>query len=239
MTQNLSAVILGTRSGPRLTTPIPMLPFGESTVLTRTLASYLEAGFAQVIVVLGSQAEEIRASLSPLGDRVRVVETAGGDDRFAEMVRVGVEALSGGSQGIVLGLGDQPLLSSEILTSLSARFAESQAKVLVPTWHGHVGHPIWLRGTLAGELTRLGPDAESWEILQAHAKDLLDVEVPFTAVVRRIEDRADYYDLLRMAGLPVPESPAPEVAMEAAYSGNGGQPDPGRVASFGGDPDED
>lgn len=239
MTRNLSAVILGTPSGPRLKTPIALLPFGESTVLNRTLSSYLDAGFAEVVLVLGTKAAEIREALGDLAGRVRVVES-GGDDRFAPMLRAGLEGLSAGSRGVAVGLGDQPLLNPEILQHLAERFEAAEAKILVPVWHGSLGLPMLFRSTLAGELRGLDPDAGSWDILRAHGRDVVDLEVPYTAVVRRIEDRADYHELLRVAGLPIPEPPAAEVAVEAVHSGNGGHPaEPGEVASFGGDADED
>jgi molybdenum cofactor cytidylyltransferase len=235
MTKNLSAVILGTRSGPRLKTPIALLPFGETTVLNRTLASYVEAGFAEVVLVLGTKAAEIRESLGGLAQKVRVVETAG-DDRFAPMLRAGLEGASGGNRGVAVGLGDQPLLTPEILTLLAERFESAKAKILVPVWHGSLGLPMIFHSALTGELRSLEPDAGSWDVLRAHGRDVLDADVPYAAVVRRIEDRADYHEMLRVAGLPVPEPPPAEVAVEAMHSGNGGQPEgPGTVATFGGD----
>jgi len=234
MSKNLSALILGTRSGPRLKTAIPMLPFGETTVLNRTLSAYLEAGFSEVIVVLGSRAAEIRESLGPLQARVRVVETHAGEDHFAELVRTGLRALSGQIGGLAIGYGDQPLLTREILVELGEAFRARDVRILVPTWQGHVGHPMYFGASFLGVLRELPPNAAVWELLKAHSAEVVDLEVGYTAVVRGIEDRADYHELLRMAGLPVPEPPLKEVAAEATVAGNGGYPGASGVASGGG-----
>ncbi len=225
MIKNLSAVILGTRSGPRLKTPIPLLPFGDATVLSRTLQAYLDAGFAEVILVVGPGGYEFRSSLGPLAGRIQLVEAGESEDRFAALVRAGMERVSTASKGSALGLADQPLLTPEVLGQLAAHFVESKTRILAPGWQGHLGHPVFFDAALHGELRQLKPETEMWDIIKGHAKEILVHEVGATAVVRRIEDRTEYHEHLRLAGLPVPEPTPADPPIPAAAAGNGGSPD--------------
>lgn len=222
MMKNLSAIIVAARSGRRLRTPIPMLPFGDTTVLGRTLRAYLDAQCSEVIVVLGYRGEEIRASLGDLASKVVTVQAPSGDEPYADLLRLGVERLPSTAKAFLIGRGDQPLLGKEIIEDLSKAFAATKGKILVPTWQGSIGHPTFFDLSFAADFRRLAAPAETWDVIRAHADQVEDREVQYTAVVQGIEDRDDYFDALRCAGLPVPEpAPRPEPAENPATGGVG------------------
>ncbi len=233
MIKNLSAIIVAARSGRRLRTPIPMLPFGDTTVLGRTLRAYLDARFSEIIVVLGHRGDEIRASLGDLAGKLVTVQAPAGDEPYADLLRLGVERLSGTAKAFAIGRGDQPLLGKEILEELGTAYAATKGKILVPTWQGSVGQPVFFDVSFASDFRRLAAPAEIWDVIKAHAEQVEDREVQYTAVVQGIEDRDDYFDALRCAGLPVPEpAPRPE-STEIAGIGASGEDSLG-TASFGG-----
>jgi molybdenum cofactor cytidylyltransferase len=220
MMKNLSAIIVAARSGRRLRTPIPMLPFGDTTVLGRTLRAYIDAKFSEIIVVLGYRGEEIRASLGDLAGKLVTVQAPAGDEPYADLLRLGVERLSGTAKAFAIGRGDQPLLGKEILDELGTAYAATKGKILVPTWQGSIGQPVFFDVSFAGDFRRLAAPAETWDVIRAHAEQVEDREVQYTAVTQGIEDRDDYFDALRCAGLPVPEParrPEPtEIAVTSA-----------------------
>lgn len=233
MMKNLSAVIVAARSGRRLRTPIPMLPFGDTTVLGRTLRAYLDARFTEIVVVLGHRGEEIRASLGDLAAKVVTVQAPGGDEPYADLLRLGVERLSSSTKAFAIGRGDQPLLGKEVLEELGMAFVAAKGKILVPTWQGTLGHPVFFDISFAGDFRRLAAPAETWDIVKTHTEQVEDREVQYTAVIQGIEDRDDYVEALRGAGLPVPE-PTPREE-PAGIPGNGA-PGEGQLGtvSFGG-----
>lgn len=234
MMKNLSAIIVAARSGRRLRTPIPMLPFGDTTVLGRTLRAYLTGQFSEIIVVLGHRGEEIRASLGDLATKALIVQAPGGDEPYADLLRLGVERLSGTAKAFAVGRGDQPLLGKEVIEELITAFAATKGKILVPTWQGTVGQPVFFDVSYAADFRRLAAPAETWDILQAHGAEVTDREVQYAAVAQGIEDRDDYFDALRCAGLPVPEpAPRPE-SIDSAGPNTGGLDSVGTY-SFGDD----
>ena len=105
MMKNLSAVIVGSHSARQLKTPVPLLPFGDTTVIGRTVAAYLEAGFDEIIVSLGQRDGNVREALTPLGGKVQVlvaprVEAGEGEHGIGYLIRQGVEQLSTGSKAL-------------------------------------------------------------------------------------------------------------------------------------------
>jgi molybdenum cofactor cytidylyltransferase len=233
MMKNLSAIIVAARSGRRLRTPIPMLPFGDTTVLGRTLRAYVDAKFSEIIVVLGYRGEEIRASLGDLAGKIVPVQAPAGDEPYADLLRLGVERLSGTAKAFAIGRGDQPLLGKEIIEELGTAYAATKGKILVPTWQGAVGHPVFFDVSFAADFRRLAAPAEIWDVIKAHAKQVEDREVQYIAVTQGIEDRDDYFDALRCARLPVPE-PAPRPEPTEIAGGSAGGEDPLGTFSFGG-----
>jgi molybdenum cofactor cytidylyltransferase len=211
MIKNLTAVIVGSRSGRHLKTPVPLLPFGPMTVLQRTLTTYLEAGFGEVILVQGHRSGEVLASLGSLTDKVQMVAGSLPDEEYATLLRRGIEHLSPNTRGFAIGLGDQPLLEVSLVKELAERFASTNAKILVPVCQGLLGHPVFFDQSYIAEFKKLPSHGETWDVIKAHAQDVNDYRVYQTAVTRHIEDVDDYHSMLRMAGLPAPEPGAFEI----------------------------
>jgi NDP-sugar pyrophosphorylase family protein len=53
--------------------PKQILPFGETTVLKRTIDAYIQAGFRTILLVLGYKADAIVADLGGLPEGVRII----------------------------------------------------------------------------------------------------------------------------------------------------------------------
>jgi molybdenum cofactor cytidylyltransferase len=210
MSKNLSAVVVASRTHRHLKNPVSLLPFGDSTVLGRTLHAYLGGGFSEVLVVISYRAAEVEASLQPLAGRIRVVASPHPDEDFAGLVRRGLEQVSSSSKGIALGLGNQPLLEEELVRDLAAAFVTRKARLMVPVWQGLLGYPIFFDPALAGDFRNLGARGETWDVIKRHAADVTDHQVQYTSVVRYVEDMEDYQELLGLAGLPVPSSAVQE-----------------------------
>jgi molybdenum cofactor cytidylyltransferase len=216
MSKNLSAVVLASRTHRHLKTPVPLLPFGESTVLARTLTAYLGAGFDEVLVVLGYKATEMEASLHSLAGKVRVVASPHPDEDFAGLVRRGMEQLPSSCKAFALGIGNQPLLEPALVKELATVMAAKKAKILVPVWQGQIGYPAFFDISLAQEFKALPAHGETWDVIKKHGGEVLDYEVHHTSVVRYVEDMEDYQALLTLAGLPVPMNADQEFGTEVS-----------------------
>jgi len=206
-TTSITAILVGGRETRHLRVPKQTLPFGDTTVLGRTLRAYLEVGVDDIILVLGYKGESVRSSLGTLPPKVRIVKNPLFDEGMVTFLRTGVRELNASATGFCVGLGDQPLLTPALVEEFLKAFVDSKKRILVPAHQGNLGLPIFLAADLAGEVQDLPAGGELWDILKRHREEVFDYPTGYSAVVRSISDLDDYHTMLRMAGLDIPDLP--------------------------------
>ena len=231
MMKNLSAVILAGRENRHLKMLKSTLPFGDSTVLNRTLQAYLDAGISELVLVLGHRAAEIRESLGNLEGKVKIVMASEPEGDTGLLLREGVAAVSSSSKAFALGAGDQPLLAPELLNELSAVFEAGKTKILAPVVQGAIGQPVFFDISLVKDFQKLGDHNDAWEVLKANSEEVFDLHRYETTLIRGIDDLEDFFAMLDLAKLPHPElihesgepaRPEPVGAMASGGSSGGG-----------------
>ncbi len=212
-TASITVILVGGRETRHLRVPKQILPFGETTVLGRTIEAYRGAGFATILVVLGYKADAITAELGELPPGVRIVRNPLYDEGMSSFLRAGLRELPSSASAFCVGLEDQPLLSSELLTEFAGAFAEGKKPILIPAYQGSLGLPAFFKASLAEELASLRHDEDLWDVMKRHGEEILDYGTGYSSVVRSIDDMDDYHAMLRTARLPIPEPrPAPPAA---------------------------
>jgi len=122
-----------------------------------------EAGMEHV-VVLGREAEAVRACVADLGSRF-VVNTAFASG-MSSSLRAGVDyALERwpSADGLLVALGDQPLAGTGIVEALIERFRNAphdsgRSMIIAPRYRGELGNPVLFDRSLAPELLAVTGD---------------------------------------------------------------------------------
>jgi molybdenum cofactor cytidylyltransferase len=210
----IPVILVGGREVRHLRVPKQILPFGDSTVLGKTLRAYLDAGVSEVIVVLGYKADQIIANLGPLPSNVRIVRNPIFEEGMATFLKAGLREMTPGARSFCVGICDQPLLTADLVREFIGAFYEGGKKLLVPVMQTSLGLPVVLDSSLIDEIQALPPRGELWDLIKRHGDDLVDHPTGYTAVIRSIEDQDDYHDMLRLAGLKIPEIPFPPAAAD-------------------------
>jgi molybdenum cofactor cytidylyltransferase len=192
----------------------PLLPFGAKTVIEACIDSLRGAGVAEIVVVLGHRAEELRARLSHLPVRFAVNEEAGSE--MGASIARGVEQVSNDSAAVLVALADHPAVTPGAIRFLIERRAETRARFVVPIWRGRGGHPVLVDLAYREELSRLGEGRGLRGLFEAHAGEVLRVEVGCPYVARDMDTWEDYRALhAEVFGVPPPlENPDPGEASD-------------------------
>jgi len=196
----LAAIVLAAGRSSRMGELKPLLPLGDAVAITRAAGSFLEAGIADVRVVVGWRGDEVAAAAADLG--VAIVVNDGWERGMFSSVAVGVASLPADVEAFFLLPADCAVVRSETIGRL-ARLAEAQsqpAPVVYPAHGGRRGHPpLIARAALPAEL-RWEPSANrQWEpagglrgLLAACDAAAVEVEVDDEGVVLDMDAPPDY-----------------------------------------------
>jgi len=112
---------------------------GGAPMVRRSAETLLDAGLAEVVVVVGYEDERVRDALSGLD--VRFVENPDYETGQASSVRAGVRAL-GDADAAVFALGDMPYVDSGSVRALVAAYEDGAGSALAAGFEGERGNPV-------------------------------------------------------------------------------------------------
>ncbi|WP_149535362.1 NTP transferase domain-containing protein [Siccirubricoccus phaeus] len=152
-------------------------------MVTRVVDNVLASRARPVVVVTGYERERVEEALTGRG-----VIFAHADD-YAEglsaSLKAGLAALPKEAEGVVICLGDMPLVAGPMVDRLLAAFDPEEGRAIVmPTFRGKQGNPmLWAREFLPEMMTITG-DVGARHLVGKHADRVAEVEMADDAVLR-------------------------------------------------------
>jgi CTP:molybdopterin cytidylyltransferase MocA len=135
----VSGVVLAAGAGRRFGGPKALVSFEGTLLVERAVATLLAGGCAEVVVVLGAQATDVRQR-ADLGG-VRVVVNEQWDDGMSTSLRAGLVACAGARAALV-ALVDQPGVTPEVVRRLVDAWVGGSFPVVVATYEGAARNPV-------------------------------------------------------------------------------------------------
>lgn len=191
----IAGVVLAAGRSSRLGRPKQLVELDGEPLIRHTVTEILRASLDLVIVVIGHEADAVRAAIGDLPVRVVVnPEYALGQ---STSLRCGVNSLPPETEAAILLLGDQPGVSAEMIDALRREWSQSRAPVVAPRYRGGIGNPVLFARSVFPELRAVEGDTGAKPIVHAHrrAGDLRLVPIDQPAP-RDIDTQADVDDLL-------------------------------------------
>jgi molybdenum cofactor cytidylyltransferase len=168
----VGAVLLAAGSGSRMgNKPKCLLELGGVPLIRRQLIALSGAGVDELVVVLGHHAERIEPAVRDFP--VTLVRNPDPDAGQNASLRLGLQALSGKIDTVLVALADQPLINSQDINDLIGAYKKRPAgtEVVQPTVDGLPGNPVMFSHSvreqiLAGE-ARVG--CKQWQAANPQA----------------------------------------------------------------------
>lgn len=127
-----------------------LLPIDGIPMIRLVVATYRAATSGTILVVTGHESDQVEASL--FGCDVQTVFNPDFTDGQQTSVACGLRSAPEGAP-VLIGLGDQPLLSSADLDALLLAHANADpARISIPMRDGKRGNPILIPNELRGRL---------------------------------------------------------------------------------------
>ena len=135
----IAALLLAAGRSERMGRCKQLLPLAGKPLVRHSLETLLAAGVEDIIVVLGARGREIARVIDDLP--VTMVENSDPASDMAESVRVGLAAVAGDAQAVLVCLGDHPLVKAATVQALTDSHAAYPDKIIIPLCNGRKGHP--------------------------------------------------------------------------------------------------
>lgn len=164
----VAAIVLAAGASRRLGRPKQLLPLRGRPLLEKVVAMAASWPVDQVVVVVGSSAEEILDAVD-FGEAVVVVNDDW-DEGIASSLRVALDFLSRDSSydRAFVALGDQPSIPADVPAGLLAASEVATRPALVPVYRYERANPVLFARSLWERLMSLEGDMGASGILKAH-----------------------------------------------------------------------
>ena len=188
--RKISAILLAAGESKRMGVNKLALPWGRKTVLERCVDALVRSNIKEVVVVLSDRTKALGNRLR--GPKVRLVMNPNYERGMSTSIRRGVQAVDRKSDGILIALGDQPLLRTKTINALIHALVQEKGKIIVPIFRGSRGHPVLFGPTFKKELLQLKGDVGARSLLQRHPKSVFEVRTRSEGVVVDVDTWNDY-----------------------------------------------
>jgi molybdenum cofactor cytidylyltransferase len=182
----IAALLLAAGQSRRMGTNKLLAEIDGRPMVARTATRLLSSHARPIVAVLGNQADAVDAALGKLPvERVRNPAFAEG---LSTSLKRGVAALPPNIDGVMVCLGDMPLVTGRDLDRLIAGFNPLEGRaIIVPTRRGKRGNPVLWARRFFPEMAELAGDVGAKHLIGEHAELVYEVEMDSDGVLVDID----------------------------------------------------
>ena len=175
-----AAILLAAGRSSRMGQHKLLLPLGDRPVLVHVVETILASQTRPLIVVVGYQAEQIRAILSPYKSKLAIINNPDYQQGMSTSLRKGIETLMTSYptvNGALIVLGDQPLMTAHILDSMIEAKQTTDKRIIAARYSGKRGNPTLFDASLFPELMEMTGDEGGRKVLERHRLEMAMVDM--------------------------------------------------------------
>ncbi len=189
--KRVSAILPAAGLSRRMGQPKQLLPLSGKPLIRWCMDSLLAAGIKDIVVVLGRH----RPAIEPVIDGLPVIIACNEDPEsdMAGSVRIGLQAASPVSTGVLVALCDHPLVTGHTIRTLITCLSDNPDRIAIPVYRGRRGHPVIFP---RAEIDRIFTGMTLRDIVRRDPGRIMPVDVTDEGVVIDIDTGDDYRALL-------------------------------------------
>lgn len=155
-------------------------------MVRRAVDAALSSKARPVIVVTGNEQGKVQAALR--GCKVPFVHNPSFAEGMSTSLRAGLGALPATVDGVLVCLGDMPLVTPAVLDRLIAAYDAVEGRAIcVPTWNGKRGNPVLWGRRFFAEIAELAGDVGAKHLIGEHADLVAEVAMPDDSILTDID----------------------------------------------------
>ena len=165
-----------------------LLPLDDRPVIAHVIDASLASQAHPIIVVLGYQSDEVRSKIKDYNqNHITLVENARYQQGMSSSLRIGIRTLltndykkkrvSYKADSALIVLGDQPLITPQIIDTLISAYRTSGMPIVAPLYKGKRGSPVLFDKSLFSELIEVTGDEGGRTVLERHRHGVELIEI--------------------------------------------------------------
>lgn len=152
-------------------------------MVARVVENALASRARPVVVVTGYEHERVEQALA--GRSVIFAHAEDYAEGLSASLKAGLAALPGDLDGVVICLGDMPLVAGPMIDRLMAAFDPEEGRsIVMPTFRGKQGNPMLWAMEFLPEMMTITGDVGARHLAGKHADRVAEVEMADDAVLR-------------------------------------------------------
>ncbi len=189
-------IILAAGRSARLGSPKQLLSYQGKNLLQHTIDAAKESQAGPIIVVLGSDIEEIAGELDPI--HLTIVKNPNWESGMASSVTCGINTMINlypDTEAVILMVCDQPFVNAKLLEDLINKLEESGSSIVASSYQNIYGTPALFHKKHFDELSALDGDTGARSIIKRYAESI--EAIPFDQGSIDIDTIEDYRNLVK------------------------------------------
>ncbi len=186
----VGSIVLAAGKSSRMGEQKLLMPYHGKSMIATVVGKIANTDSHLTLVVTGNNMHEIKEALNDY--KVTLV----GNQRFEEgmlsSVQAGIDAAGPETDGMLVLLGDQPMVSETVINRLISVFQKSEKGLIIPTFNGKRGHPVLISSKYKNEVKSINPETGLRELFFNNPDDVLEIEVETGDVLKDIDTPEDY-----------------------------------------------
>jgi len=186
----ISAIVLAAGESKRMGQPKMLLPWGKSTVLQTVISTLQTAGMDDILVVTGGAHQQVGMLIGKSVQTIYNKDYAEGE--MLSSLQAGLAAKKDETRAALICLGDQPQVQVRSVQRILQAYKESQAKIIVPSYQLHRGHPWMVARELWDEILKMRAPKTLRDFLNHHQRNILYLEFDTPTILQDLDTKEDY-----------------------------------------------
>ncbi len=179
--------------------PKQLLPLAGQNTVIEVVARRLRPLVDGLVVVVGHVGGQVAAMIADLDITLAINDDV--DRGMLSSVQVGVRAADSDCRGFLICLGDQPSLQASVIGAVLHHPATDRAGIVIPTFDGHRGHPVFIHSRYREEILGFDPVAVGLNaVTRGHVDDTVEIAVDDALILEDMDTPNDYAREVERAG---------------------------------------
>ncbi len=194
--QRIAGIILAAGNSTRMGKPKALLNIDDSTFLEVIVKNLLDANFAPLMIVLGTEAAKIKDVIDDDNHCV-FVHNKHPDKGQIFSLHCALKQLPDDVLGFLMVLVDHPLVKASTYRALYTQGQKTPDNIVIPTYNGQRGHPVYFGRRYFKDLLEAPLSLGARVVVNKYAQEIHLMAVEDAGILKDIDTPADYNSNLK------------------------------------------